>query len=117
MMADTELRDALASSLAGEGSSARERIARVESLLQPREAPAPTAPPHEKVVRDGFSMPAADYALIAEIQEKLMDGRVSASKSEVVRAGLHALKRLNPEALLEIVASLEKVKTGRPNLK
>jgi hypothetical protein len=116
-MADTELRDALASSLADEPSSARERIARVESLLQSRDPSPPPAPPHEKVVRDGFSMPATDYALIAEIQERLMDGRVSASKSEVVRAGLHALKRLNPEALLEIAASLERVKTGRPNLK
>jgi hypothetical protein len=116
-MADTNVSEALASSLVEEGTSVRARIARVESLLQPQEPSAPQAPPRDKVVRDGFSMPASDYALIGEMQAALLELRVSVTKSEVVRAGLHALKQLNGDELVALFGSLEKVKTGRPNTK
>jgi hypothetical protein len=116
-MADTNLSEALASSLADEGTSVRERIARVDLLLHPQALPAPPPPPSDKVVRDGFSMPASDYALIGEMQAALLELRVSVTKSEVVRAGLHALKQLNGDELVALFGSLEKVKTGRPNTK
>jgi hypothetical protein len=113
-MADHELSEALASSLADEGTSVRERIARVDSLLHPQEPPAPPTPQRDKVVRDGFSMPVSDYALIGEIQAAMLALGVSVTKSEVVRAGLHALKQLNGNELVALFGSLEKVKTGRP---
>lgn len=116
-MADTNLSEALASSLVAEGTAVRERIARVESLLHPQDSSAPSPPPRDKVVRDGFSMPASDYALIAESQAAMLGLGVAVTKSEVVRAGLHALQQLNGDALVALFGSLEKVKTGRPNTK
>jgi len=116
-MADHDLSEALASSLADDGTSVRARIARVDTLLQPQEPSAPPPPQHDKVVRDGFSMPASDYGLISEHQAAMLGLRVSVSKSEVVRAGLHALKQLNGDELVALFDSLEKVKTGRPNTK
>ena len=113
-MANKDLSEALASSLADEGTSVRDRIARVDSLLHPQESPAPPPPQRDKVIRDGFSMPASDYALIGEIQAAMLELRVSVTKSEVVRAGLHALKQLNSNELVALFGSLEKVKTGRP---
>ena len=116
-MAENDLSAALESSLADEGNDVRERIARVDTLLQPQQSPASQPAQHDKVIRDGFSMPAADYSIIAQIQDVLMDLRLSATKSEVVRAGLRALKNLSQDELLTLFQSVEKVKTGRPNFK
>jgi hypothetical protein len=36
------------------------------------------------------------------------------TKSGILRAGLHALHRMEPQALVHLIKSLEPVKTGRP---
>lgn len=68
----------------------------------------------EKVIRDGFTMPPADYALIAQIQERSLEGGLAVAKSEVLRAGLHVLHRMPMSELKEVFLALEKIKTGRP---
>jgi hypothetical protein len=69
----------------------------------------------EKVVRDSFTMPQNDYALIAVLKEKAMtsDG-VHLKKSELLRAGLRLLSKLTVVQLKKSVADLEKIQTGRP---
>jgi hypothetical protein len=39
---------------------------------------------------------------------------VNATKSEVIRAGLHIQMSLSDEELIQVMERLEKVKTGRP---
>ena len=68
----------------------------------------------EKVVRDSFTMPQADYDLIAVLKEKTARAGVHAKKSELLRAGLQALSKLSAAQLKRAVADLEKIKTGRP---
>ena len=65
-----------------------------------------------KVVRDSFTMPQSDYALIATLKEKA-EG-VHVKKSELLRAGLRLLSNLTAAQLKKSVADLEKIKTGRP---
>jgi hypothetical protein len=114
-MAKKELRRALGTSLRAEEQTLKDRFAAADAFLEGRDAgPPPPAPPREKVVRDGFSMPAGDYALIAAIQETCLQAGFAITKSEVLRAGLHALRELTPEALKERYGALEKVKPGRP---
>jgi len=67
-----------------------------------------------KLVRDGFTMPEADYALIAELKHRLHDVRREAKKSELLRAGLQALALLSAEDLAAALERLAPVKTGRP---
>lgn len=67
-----------------------------------------------KLVRDGFTMPAADYALIAELKHRLHDVKREAKKSELLRAGLQALAKLDAPALAAALDGLAPVKTGRP---
>ncbi len=67
-----------------------------------------------KVVRDSFTMPQTDYALIAEIKQKALKAGLHVKKSELLRAGLRALDKLGAAQLKRAVASLEKIKTGRP---
>jgi hypothetical protein len=67
-----------------------------------------------KVVRDSFTMPQADYDLIAEIKQKALKAGLHVKKSELLRAGLQALSKLSAAQLKQAVANLEKIKTGRP---
>lgn len=68
----------------------------------------------EKVVRDSFTMPKSDYAKIAELKQKCLDAGVAVKKSELLRAGLLLLAGAPADKLLEVIAAVETVKTGRP---
>jgi len=66
------------------------------------------------VERSIFSMPSSDIALIDMLRSRAgMAGRVSTSKSEVVRAGLHALCTLDDSELLQALGQLKKVSRGK----
>lgn len=66
------------------------------------------------IMRDGFSMPEADYRLIAEIRSSCVELGVLPTKSGILRAGLRALHKMEPQDLVQLIKSLEPVKTGRP---
>jgi len=74
----------------------------------------PPASERAKLVRDGFTMPEADYALFKELKNRLHDVKREAKKSELLRAGLHVLAALEPAALAAALDQLTPVKTGRP---
>lgn len=69
-------------------------------------------PPRQ--VRDGFTMPESDFALIAVLKTRALSSRRAAKKSELLRAGLHALAALDAKALVASLDRLEPVKIGRP---
>ncbi len=68
----------------------------------------------KKVVRDSFTMPQIEYLKIAEIKAVCLNAGMHVKKSEVLRAGLIALAKLNPANLKRALSNLEKIKTGRP---
>jgi len=128
---------ALAASIRAEREAAQARVpkfdkfAKAEAALSGGEQPAPArmgrsqaaiaARPArlrdtsiEKVIRDSFTTPSRDYAKIMQLKAKCLKAGLSVTKSEILRAGLHALERLPMEDLREVIESLEKVKTGRP---
>lgn len=70
------------------------------------------APP--RLVRDSFTMPEGDFALIASLKSTALVAQRSAKKSELLRAGLHALAALSAKGLVGALDKLEPVKTGRP---
>jgi hypothetical protein len=116
---------ALAASIRAERDTARARVPRFDKFERAeqvlgRAGRAPTGragqlPSRaEKVTRDSFTMPAADYAKIARIRERCLQAGVSVTKGEVLRAGLRVLDALSASDLLKAVRAVEKVKTGRP---
>jgi len=68
----------------------------------------------QKLVRDSFTMPASDFALIHALKERTLDFRRPTRKSELLRAGLHALAALNDVRLRSVLDGLAPVKSGRP---
>ena len=117
-MAHRDMKAALTASLQAENQAVQARLARADAYFQTQEAQTgqgtTPSPAPEKVIRDGFTMPADDYALIAQLQATGLEAGLAVSKSEVLRAGLHALKALSPDELRQVLAALEKVKPGRP---
>lgn len=79
--------------------------------------PAKTEKPakvRRKPVRDGFTMPEADFGLIATLKARALSAKREAKKSELLRAGLHALAALPTPALVAALDQLDPVKIGRP---
>lgn len=80
--------------------------------------PAPASPKAErgkdKLVRDSFTMPRADFALIEQLKGRALAFQRPAKKSELLRAGLQALAALSDKALKARLDALPQLKTGRP---
>jgi hypothetical protein len=70
--------------------------------------------PRPSLVRDSFTMPEADFALLAKLKSTALGARRAAKKSELLRAGLHLLSALDAKSLVATLDGLEAVKTGRP---
>jgi hypothetical protein len=67
----------------------------------------------EKVVRDGFTMPRADYEKFRTLKAVCLSGGLAVKKSELLRAGLHALEALPIPDLLARIQALPPIKAGR----
>lgn len=77
--------------------------------------PAKDAKPKKvKLIRDSFTMPSFDYDLIDALKEKALSGKSAVKKSQLLRAGLRALDKLDSAQLIALVSALAVVKTGRP---
>ena len=89
-----------------------ERFTRTETRRLPRSDHSTER--ERSTVRDTFSFPSSDHQLLAKLQARCFTAGFSASKSEIVRAGLHGLMHMSPEAFVETLNSLEKLKPGPP---
>lgn len=67
-----------------------------------------------KLVRDSFTIPADEYAIIDTLKARCLTAGVAVKKSELLRAGLLTLQALTDKKLAETLDKLEKLKTGRP---
>lgn len=79
----------------------------------PAETPAPQ-PRRQKLVRDSFTIPKAEYALIGELKLRAQRLARPAKKSELLRAGIGALNAMSDKAFLAAIGAVPSLKTGRP---
>jgi hypothetical protein len=115
-MAKQDLKAALGASLRAEHEAVVDRFAKADAYFHGREqgpSRSAGAPAREKVIRDGFTMPASDYSLIAQVQAISLQAGLSVTKSEVLRAGLHVLSTMSLAELKDVLSRVEKVKVGR----
>ncbi len=69
---------------------------------------------NQKLVRDSFTIPKAEYAAIDLLKTRAIALGTSVKKSELLRAGLTVLKGLNDGAFKSALAAVPTLKTGRP---
>jgi len=67
-----------------------------------------------KQVRDSFTMPKNEYDAIAALKKRCLKAGVSAKKSEILRAAIANLAKLDDSSLLAAIQRLAVIKTGRP---
>lgn len=78
-------------------------------------APAkPVAAKREKLVRDSFTMPRTEYAVIAQLKQRAAGLARPAKKSELLRAGVKVLAAMDDAGLLAALGAVPAIKTGRP---
>ena len=83
-------------------------------------APAPALPAKEvrakkpKLVRDSFTIPKDEYAVIEALKQRANALAQPVKKSELLRAGLKMLAGLSDAALRSALQAVPSIKTGRP---
>ena len=99
-------------------TQAAKRAAAKEPASTPAAAPAspekPVKPAKVRLVRDSFTMPEVDFALVAVLKARALGMGRATKKSELLRAGLQLLNQQEPKVLLAALDRLQPIKTGRP---
>ena len=106
---------------------ARTGSAKKEVKAAPKKAPSPAAKPvpavkstnaakpkKAKIIRDSFTMPDTEYALLAEVKQRCLAGGVAAKKSEVLRAAFLSFAAKSDATVCKAIKALTPIKTGRP---
>lgn len=75
-------------------------------------APVPDARP--LLVRDSFTMPEQEYAVLLEVKQACLRSGIEVKKSELLRIGVALLGQLDVATLQGVLAALPQLKTGRP---
>lgn len=99
-----------------------DKVDKVDKTVKPakpvKEAkPAKSEKPEkpEKLVRDSFTIPRTEYTLLQDLKLRSATLGRPAKKSEVLRAGIQALKAMDDAALLAVLGQVPVIKTGRPS--
>lgn len=71
-------------------------------------------PKKPKLVRDSFTMPEAEYAVLGEVKKACLKAGIEVKKSELLRVGVALIRQLDTVKLKEILAGLPALKAGRP---
>ncbi|TFZ01641.1 hypothetical protein [Ramlibacter rhizophilus] len=71
-------------------------------------------PRKPKLVRDSFTIPKTEYAVIDALKERAARGGSPAKKSELLRAGIKLLASLDDAAFANAMKQVPTIKTGRP---
>lgn len=85
-------------------SKAKSAAAKVEKIKKP------------KLVRDSFTMPEAEYAVLGDVKKACLAAGVEVKKSQLLRIGLELLKKTEMAQLKAMIAALPALKAGRPKL-
>lgn len=115
--------ESMRKSLTDEAARVQERFANAETFFgntTPVGHSETTIDPElvaPKVVRDTFTLPPAEYALLEQLRARALSLGQIANKSEFVRAGLRALMEMSESDFRQAIAQVEKIKLGRPKYK
>ena len=97
-------------------ASAKAAPAKAKAAKTVKATPAPTVEKTKKpkLVRDSFTIPKLEYAVLDDLKQRAAQLGTPAKKSEVLRAGIKALATLSDAAFKAAMAAVPAIKTGRP---
>ena len=91
----------------------------VKTRITPKEELKNMDTPKEKVkkaklVRDSFSMPEAEYAVLGAVKKACLKAGIEVKKSELLRIGVALIQKMDVAALKGVLSTLPPLKAGRP---
>ena len=95
-------------------NSVKASLASVAEVVKNSKKGKLAKPKKTKLVRDSFTMPDSEYALIATLKKRCLTAGLAAKKSEILRAAIAQMDKLTDAALVAAMRRLEVIKTGRP---
>ena len=105
----------VAKKASGKRPAAKQPTAKAPVAKQPKAAPVKAEKPKKpKLVRDSFTMPEDEYALLAKIKKNCVAAGFEIKKSELLRIGVSLLAGMDPKKLQSAQKSLPELKAGRP---
>lgn len=94
---------------------ARKPAAKAAGKAAGNPAARPAAPDARPVlVRDSFTMPEQEYAVLLDVKQACLRAGIDVKKSELLRIGVALLGQLDVATLQGVLAALPQLKTGRP---
>ncbi len=90
----------------------------VKAAAPTKSPSAPAAPAKvkkPKLVRDGFTIPKAEYVVLDALKLRAAELKNPSKKSELLRAGIKALAAMDGAAFLAALNAAPAIKTGRPS--
>lgn len=69
----------------------------------------------QKLVRDSFTMPEAEYEALADVKKACIKAGVAVKKSELLRVAVGLLRKMEVAQIQEALDALTPVKAGRPS--
>jgi hypothetical protein len=75
---------------------------------------APVQDTRPVLVRDSFTMPEQEYAVLLDVKQACLRAGIDVKKSELLRIGVALLGQLDVATLQGVLAALPQLKTGRP---
>lgn len=99
--------------LGDEGFRKRLEYATTALTELPKSIDPPVLKKTTEIIRDTFSFPDCDYALIDQIRNRSPALQRRITKSEVLRTGLHILSSLTDQELVSALARIKRIKAGR----
>ena len=78
------------------------------------EAPPQATKARPKLVRDSFTIPKSEYAVLEALKLRAANLTRPTKKSELLRAGIGALDAMTDKAFLVALNRVPSLKTGRP---
>lgn len=67
-----------------------------------------------KLVRDSFTMPAAEYQVLGDLKKACLKAGFAVKKSELLRIGVALMQKADVALLQSTLAALPPLKAGRP---
>ena len=73
-----------------------------------------SAPLKQKLVRDSFTIPKPEYAVLQALKERATALQRPTKKSELLRAGIATLAGMSDKAFLAAISKVPSLTPGRP---
>ena len=91
-----------------------EKVEKIEKPVKAEKIEKAAKPKKVKQVRDSFTMPENEYAVLAQVKKSCLKAGVEIKKSDLLRIGVSLIKNLKIAELKDILAGLTPLKVGRP---